>query len=93
MGYVRGSSAEDAQDGVAWPEAEVCSGDGSCSDGEDAVEVANSPTDCVRDCRAQNRVRGRLAVLGFPTSEQPNRRPNLRPVVAGTPGPGHHPTK
>jgi hypothetical protein len=34
--------------------------------GEDAVEVANPPTDCVSDCQAQNRVRGRLAVLGFP---------------------------
>jgi hypothetical protein len=34
--------------------------------GEDAVEVANSPTDCVQDCQARNRVRGRLAVLGFP---------------------------
>lgn len=34
--------------------------------GEDAVEVANPPTDCVQNCQAQNRVRGRLAVLGFP---------------------------
>ncbi len=34
--------------------------------GEDAVEVANPPTDCVSDCQAQNQVRGRLAVLGFP---------------------------
>ena len=34
--------------------------------GEDATEVANSPTDCVRDCQGQNQVRGRLAVLGFP---------------------------
>jgi len=34
--------------------------------GEDAVEVANPPTDCVSDCQAQNRVRGRLAVLGHP---------------------------
>lgn len=34
--------------------------------GGDAVEVANSPTDCVQDCQAQNQVRGRLAVLGFP---------------------------
>jgi hypothetical protein len=34
--------------------------------GEDAVEVANPPTDCVQDCQAQNQVRGRLAVLGFP---------------------------
>ena len=34
--------------------------------GEDAVEVANPPTDCVEHCQAQNQVRGRLAVLGFP---------------------------
>ncbi len=34
--------------------------------GEDAVEVANPPTECVSDCQAQNRVRGRLAVLGHP---------------------------
>jgi hypothetical protein len=34
--------------------------------GEDAVEVANPPTDCVQNCQAQNQVRGRLAVLGFP---------------------------
>ncbi|WP_457206491.1 fibronectin type III domain-containing protein [Nocardioides sp. P5_C9_2] len=34
--------------------------------GEDAVEVGNPPTDCVQDCQAQNQVRGRLAVLGFP---------------------------
>jgi hypothetical protein len=34
--------------------------------GEDAVEVSNPPTECVQDCQAQNRIRGRLAVLGFP---------------------------
>ncbi len=34
--------------------------------GEDAVEVANPPTTCTENCQAQNRVRGRLAVLGFP---------------------------
>ena len=34
--------------------------------GEDAVEVANPATDCVKNCQAQNRVRGRLVVLGFP---------------------------
>ncbi len=34
--------------------------------GEDAVEVANPPTQCVSDCQAQNQVRGRLAVLGHP---------------------------
>ena len=34
--------------------------------GEDAVEVSNPPTQCIQNCQAQNRVRGRLAVLGFP---------------------------
>ncbi|SFL16275.1 hypothetical protein [Geodermatophilus ruber] len=34
--------------------------------GEDSVEVANPPTECTSDCQAQNQVRGRLAVLGFP---------------------------
>ncbi|MEY2401330.1 MAG: hypothetical protein QOJ08_1441 [Ilumatobacteraceae bacterium] len=34
--------------------------------GEDAVEVANPPTVCTQNCQAQNQVRGRLAVLGFP---------------------------
>jgi hypothetical protein len=34
--------------------------------GEDAVELSNPPTDCVQNCQAQNRVRGRLAVLDFP---------------------------
>src|SRR6478752_7308408 len=34
--------------------------------GEDSVEVANPPTTCTHQCQAQNRVRGRLAVLGFP---------------------------
>ena len=34
--------------------------------GEDATEVANPPTDRTSNCQAQNRVRGRLAVLGFP---------------------------
>jgi hypothetical protein len=34
--------------------------------GEDATEVSPAATDCVQDCQAQNQVRGRLAVLGFP---------------------------
>src|SRR3712207_2803080 len=34
--------------------------------GEDAVGVANPPTNCVSDCQARNQVRGRLAVLGHP---------------------------
>jgi hypothetical protein len=34
--------------------------------GEDAVEVSPSATDCVQDCQAQNRIRGRATVLGFP---------------------------
>ncbi len=35
--------------------------------GEDAVEVSPGATDCVRDCQAQNQIRGRAVVLGFPT--------------------------
>lgn len=34
--------------------------------GEDSVEVAPPPTNCVRNCQAQNRVRGKYPVLGFP---------------------------
>ena len=50
--------------------------------GEDAVEVANPPTDCVSDCQAQNQVRGRLAVLGFPFPVPAGSRftPNLSTV-------------
>ncbi len=33
--------------------------------GEDSVEVSPSATDCVQDCQAQNRIRGRAVVLGF----------------------------
>ena len=70
--------------------------------GEDAVELANSPTDCVQDCQAQNQVRGQLAVLGFPFPVPAGSRltpqtstvlvtppppvPLLRPAVAGRPG-------
>ena len=35
--------------------------------GEDAVEVSPSATDCVQNCQAQNRIRGRAVVLGFPS--------------------------
>ena len=34
--------------------------------GEDAVEVAPPSTECTENCQAQNQVRGRFAVLGFP---------------------------
>jgi hypothetical protein len=34
--------------------------------GEDAVEVAPGATDCVKNCQAQNRVRGQAVILGFP---------------------------
>ena len=34
--------------------------------GQDAVEVAPSPKECIQNCQAQNRVRGRAVVLGFP---------------------------
>ena len=29
--------------------------------------MANPPTNCTENCQAQNQVRGRLAVLGFPS--------------------------
>jgi len=48
--------------------------------GEDAVEVANPPTNCTQDCQAQNQVRGRLAVLGFPSPVPPGSR--LTPPTA-----------
>src|SRR3989442_6566505 len=34
--------------------------------GEDAVEVAPPATTCVPNCQAQDRVRGKFPVLGFP---------------------------
>jgi len=34
--------------------------------GEDATEVAPAATNCTQDCQAQNRIRGRATVLGFP---------------------------
>jgi hypothetical protein len=34
--------------------------------GEDSTEVAPPATACTQDCQAQNRVRGRAVVLGFP---------------------------
>lgn len=34
--------------------------------GEDATEVAPPPTVCTRKCQAQNQVKGRSTVLGFP---------------------------
>ncbi|WP_201788655.1 hypothetical protein [Bosea sp. BIWAKO-01] len=39
--------------------------------GEDAVEVAPPATECVKKCQAQNRVRGRSTVLGFPFPVNP----------------------
>ena len=35
--------------------------------GEDATEVSPAASDCVQDCQAQNQVRGRAVVLGFPS--------------------------
>ena len=54
--------------------------------GEDAVEVANPPTECITDCQAQNQVRGRLAVLGFPFPVPNGSRltPRTASVPAGT---------
>ncbi len=39
--------------------------------GEDAVEVANPATTCTHQCKTQDQVRGRLAVLGsrFPVPD------------------------
>ena len=54
--------------------------------GEDAVEVANPPTDCDEDCQAQNQVRGRLAVLGFPFPVPAGSR--LAPRTSALPLPG-----
>lgn len=34
--------------------------------GEDAIEVAPGATECVKQCQAQNRVRGQSVKLGFP---------------------------
>ncbi|MCY1329413.1 hypothetical protein D9M71_197730 [compost metagenome] len=34
--------------------------------GEDSVEVGLPPTNCTQNCQAQNRVRGKFPVLGFP---------------------------
>jgi hypothetical protein len=42
--------------------------------GEDSVEVANPPTICTHQCQAQNQVRGRLVVLGFPYPVPPASR-------------------
>jgi hypothetical protein len=52
--------------------------------GEDAVEVANPPTTCTENCQAQNQVRGRLAVLGFPSPVPAGSRltPPTAPITA-----------
>ena len=53
--------------------------------GEDATEVANPPSDCTSQCQAQNRVRGRLANLGFPFPVPAGSR--LTPRVSALPLP------
>jgi hypothetical protein len=53
--------------------------------GEDATEVANPPTNCTQNCQAQNRVRGRLANLGFPFPVPAGSR--LTPRMSGLPLP------
>ncbi|HEY4608404.1 MAG TPA: hypothetical protein VIH06_04350 [Ilumatobacteraceae bacterium] len=53
--------------------------------GEDATEVANSPTVCTQQCQAQNRVKGRLANLGFPFPVPAGSR--LTPPVSALPLP------
>ena len=54
--------------------------------GEDAVEVAPPPTDCVHKCQAQNQVRGRSTVLGFPFPVDP--ADQLKPRFPAQPVPG-----
>jgi len=53
--------------------------------GEDAVEVANPATTCTHQCQAQDQVRGRLAVLGFPFPVPAGSR--LTPAVSANPLP------
>jgi hypothetical protein len=45
--------------------------------GQDAVEVAPGATDCIKDCQAQNQVRGRAVVLGFPFPAPRNLNPRF----------------
>lgn len=54
--------------------------------GEDAVEVAPPATVCVQNCQAQNRVRGRAVVLGFPfpVNEADQLQPRFPPVSAAS---------
>jgi len=53
--------------------------------GEDATEVANSPTECDTDCQAENQVQGRLANLGHPFPVPAGSR--LTPRVSSLPLP------
>lgn len=53
--------------------------------GEDATEVANPPTNCTQNCQAQNRVKGRLEILGFPFPVPAGSR--LTPAVSALPLP------
>ena len=58
--------------------------------GGDAVEVAPPSTDCVQNCQAQNRVRGRSVQLGFPFPAPRNLNPRAPTGIpdACTPGGG-----
>jgi hypothetical protein len=53
--------------------------------GGDAVEVANPPTVCVKQCQAQNRIKGGLVLLGFPFPVPAGSR--LTPAVSALPLP------
>ena len=57
--------------------------------GEDAVEVANPPSTCTSNCQAQNQVRGRLAVLGFPFPVKAVDRSSMRLCTTSPTCPGH----
>ena len=52
---------------VAGDTADHCGGVSVWDVSSGGVEVANPPTTCTSNCQAQNQVRGRLAVLGFPS--------------------------
>jgi hypothetical protein len=54
--------------------------------GEDAIEVAPPPTNCVRKCQAQNRVRGRSVKLPppFPVPDASRLKPDFPPSASAS---------
>jgi hypothetical protein len=55
--------------------------------GEDSTEVANPPSDCITDCRADNSVGGRLEILGFPSPVPATSRLTARTSTDGLSAP------